>query len=93
MSSPLTSPGPIADRTYETGFKAAGMIGIVVIGACYWQGVLSLGEPTDVLFTLSLFPVYLLTVALGLGMWLGYTPDQRNLRPMRREDIEKTDRP
>lgn len=87
------SPGPIADRTFETGFKlatAAGLAGVVML---YWFGALSLSNSLHLTFTLQLFPVYLLFVAVLLGVWLGYDEDVTNLRPASEEAGSESDGP
>jgi len=76
------SPGPIAEQTFEAYSRMAAVSGAVVLGVCYWIGLLSLSDPLHVLTTLLLFPVYLLFVAILLGVWLGYATDERNLRPV-----------
>lgn len=81
MSPSGTSPGPIADRTFDWGFKIAAGGGLVGIGLLYWFGVLSL-TVTPVLFTLLLFPVYLVFVSIVLGVWLGYETDETDLKPV-----------
>jgi len=86
------SPGPIADRTFDTGFKYAVLIGVACVGVLFSTGRLSF-TGSDVLFTLMLFPVYLLSVATVLGVWLGYETDARNLEPVVKEvDAESSDR-
>lgn len=91
MGKPGSSPGPIADRTFDLGFKmavAGGIFGVVVL---YWSGVLSITTGSDVVFTLTLFPVYLLAVAVLLGMWLGYERDASNLKRVTKIVDSETD--
>lgn len=76
------APGPIADRTFERGFKIATAGGVAVVAWLYWTGTLSVTNTLHVTLTLLLFPVYLLGVALFLGVWLGYETDERNLEPV-----------
>jgi len=83
------SPGPIAEQAFETCFRMAAVSGVVVLGVCYWLGLLSLSDPLHVVTTLLLFPVYLLFVAILLGVWLGYATDERNLTPV--ADPEESD--
>jgi len=80
MANPGTSPGPIADRTFDRGFKLAVLGGLAGIATLYWIGVLSPTSSFDVVVTLALFPVYLLCVAVVLGVWLGYDTNQSNLK-------------
>ena len=78
------TPGPVADHTFDRGFKVATLGGVVVIGALYWFGVLTL-TVTHVLFTLLLFPIYLVFVSLVLGVWLGYETGPTDLKPTTEE--------
>jgi hypothetical protein len=73
------SPGPIADRTFDSGFKIAALAGVACVGLLFSTGRLSF-DGADVLFTLILFPVYLLSAATLLGVWLGYETDESNLK-------------
>lgn len=45
----------------------------------YWVGPLSISQGSHLVYTILLYPVYLLTVAVILGVWLGYDTDERNL--------------
>jgi len=85
MGNPGTTPGPIADRTFDRGFKLATLAGLAVIAALYVTGVLSHTSSFDVVVTLALYPVYLLCVAVVLGVWLGYDTDQSNLKRVVKE--------
>ncbi len=78
-------PGPIADRAFETGFKLATVGGVVGVVLLYWSGVLSLSDGTHFMYTLVMFPVYLVAAATLLGVWLGYDTDASNLERVRRD--------
>lgn len=82
MAEVGSSPGPIAARTYDYGFKiavAAGCIGVTVL---FWSGALSVSNETHVVVSMMLFPVYLLGAAVLLAVWLGYDTDFRDLEPV-----------
>ncbi|PSQ33867.1 hypothetical protein BRD08_11160 [Halobacteriales archaeon SW_10_66_29] len=85
------SPGPIAEQTFETYFRIAAVSGAVALVVCYWIGLLSPSDPFHVTTTLTLFPVYLLFVAILLGVWLGYATDERNLTPIAERDESDVD--
>lgn len=86
------SPGPIADQAFETGFKLAALLGFVGGGLLYVFDVLSLTNEMHVATTVLLFPVYLLLVAVLLGVWLGYETDERDLEQVT-EPVEMTAHP
>jgi hypothetical protein len=73
------SPGPIADRVFETGFKAAAILGVFGSAFLFWIGVLSVTNTMHVATVVLLFPVYLLFTAVALGVWLGYETDESDL--------------
>jgi hypothetical protein len=73
------SPGPIADRTFDTGFRTAAILGVVVTAGLFWLGVLSVTNGIHVASVLLFFPVYLLFAAIVLGVWLGYETDETDL--------------
>lgn len=79
MDQPDISPGPIAEHTFERGLQIAALAGLAGLGLLFLSGTLSF---SGVHLTISfvLFPVYILAVALVLGVWLGYQTDQSNLR-------------
>jgi choline-glycine betaine transporter len=80
MTDRTRKPGPIADHTYETGLKWGAVGGVVAVGICFWLGILSVSNSVHVTLVVVLFPVYIVAVALVLGVWLGYETDERNLR-------------
>ena len=90
MSPRGTAPGPIADRTFDWGFKVATGGGLLTIGALYLFGVVPL-TVMNLLFTLLLFPVYLVLVSMVMGVWLGYETDETNLKPTTEEVEMKAD--
>ena len=73
-------PGPIADRVYRFGFRVATVGGLAALGAGFALGHLTL--PTLVFVLMTLFPVYLLFVAVALALWLGYDTDRTDLQPV-----------
>ena len=79
------SPGPIAERTFERGFKIAILGGFAGVWLLYWTGVLSVTNGVHVSVTLMLFPVYLVFAATVLGVWLGFATDQRDLQRVTEE--------
>lgn len=81
-------PGPISDRTYERGFRVAAAGGLAAAVSLFWIGPLSPSEPGHLVATGVLFPVYLLSVAVGLGLWLGYDTDERDLRRVTADDAD-----
>lgn len=74
------SPGPIADRTFDLGWKVATGGGFVCVAVFFWTGSLSIYDPFHVVVTLLLFPIYLVSVAILLGIWLGYDTDETDLQ-------------
>ncbi|QAU14002.1 hypothetical protein EKH57_15510 [Halorubrum sp. BOL3-1] len=86
MSHSGGSPGPISDRTFEFGLRTGVAGGIACVALLYWTGVVSLTNPVHTTVTLVLFPVYVLSVAVLLGLWLGYDTDETNLKPVTVED-------
>lgn len=90
MSRPGATPGPIADRAFDAGFKAAAVGGVVGLTGGYLLGILSLYGALFVL--LFLYPTYLVFVSLLLARWLGYDTDRSNLETVTVEvDTEPTD--
>ena len=86
MSCSSGSPGPISDRTFDLGLKLGAAGGVAFVALLYWAGVLSVMDPVHATVTLVLFPVYVLAIAVLLGLWLGYDTDETDLRPVRAED-------
>ena len=86
MSYSGRPPGPIAEQTFDIGLKFGVAGGIAFVGLLYWAGVLSLTSPFHATVTLALFPVYVLSIAVLLGLWLGYDTDETNLKPVMVED-------
>jgi hypothetical protein len=74
-----TVPGPIADRTYDSAFKIAAIAGVTGVFLLFWLGPLSVSISSHVVFVALFYPVYLLTASVVLGVWLGYTTDEKNL--------------
>lgn len=79
MTGVSGSPGPIADRTFDRGLKFAVLVGIAAVGVLHWTGILSLSIAFHTIVTLALFPVYFLTVAVFLAVWLGFRTDSSDL--------------
>lgn len=96
MATERRSPGPIADRVYEKGLQTAALLGVLGSAILFWFGPLSLTNTMHVSFTVLFYPVYLLAVAVVLGIWLGYQTDGRNLErvtePVDMESGEAWDR-
>lgn len=80
MEIPLTSPGPNAAQAFRLGLRAGAILGLAGIATLYWFGVIELLLAGYAL--LVLFPVYLVFVAAGLSVWLGYDKDATALRPV-----------
>jgi hypothetical protein len=83
MKGVRVRPGPSAAAAFRTGIAAAALVGLAVVGLCYWLGVVDLvvaGYAVAVLF-----PIYLVVVAAALSVWLGYDKDATALRPVYRE--------
>lgn len=82
MTARGTSPGPLAERAFEFGMKAAAIGGLVFLLLLHYAGALSLVDSSHLLKILLLFPVYLVFVSILLSLWLGFDPDERDLRPV-----------
>jgi hypothetical protein len=85
MSEKKITPGPIAERTFELGLKIGAAGGIAAAATLFLVGPASISNGIHVVLTLLLYPVYLLTVATLLGIWLGYDTDARNLERVTEE--------
>ncbi|OYR43537.1 MULTISPECIES: hypothetical protein [unclassified Halorubrum] len=86
-------PGPIADRTFDVGLWVGAAGGVACVALLYWANVLSVTDPLHTTVTLVLFPVYVLSVAVFLGLWLGYDTDETNLtRVMVEDESDESDR-
>jgi hypothetical protein len=84
MHGSRLTPGPIADHAFSLGLKAGALLGIVVIWGFYWAGQIDLLLAGYAL--IALFPVYLVLLATGLSVWLGYDKDISALRPVYRRE-------
>jgi hypothetical protein len=73
-------PGAGARSAFRTGIVAASVAAFAAMGLLYWSGALTL--PLAVFSLLVLFPVYLVFVASALSVWLGYSKDVTDLRPV-----------
>lgn len=91
MSEKKISPGPIAERTFEVGLKIAAAAGVAAATACFLVGPLSVSDGVHVAVTVLLFPVYLLSAATLLGIWLGYDTDASNLERVTKEEMASGD--
>jgi hypothetical protein len=80
----VTSPGPVAERAFRTGVRAAAVLGLAAVGSLYWTGALA-GDAAGFVVVL-LFPAYMLVVASALAKWLGYDKGPRNLRRVTRDE-------
>jgi len=81
-NEPKTVPSPIADRTFDRGFKLAAIAGAIGVALLYVIGPFTLSSGSELVFASLLYPIYLLSVAIALAVWLGYPPDERNLEPV-----------
>lgn len=86
MSHSSGPPGPIADQTFDLGLKFGAAGGVACAALLYWTGVLSVTNSFHTAVTIVLFPVYVLSVAVLLGLWLGYDTDEANLKRVLVED-------
>ncbi len=84
MTRPVKSPGPAAERAFQTGVWSAAVSALAVVGALYWTGALA--GYVSVFVVIVLFPVYLVVVASVLSKWLGFARGPVNLRRVTRED-------
>jgi hypothetical protein len=80
------TPGASARSAFRMGIVAASVAAFAVIGLLYWFGALTL--PLAVFTLLILYPVYLVFVASALSVWLGYSKDVTDLRPVYRPKNE-----
>ena len=62
-----TEPGSVANLVFECEFKTAAVIGLCVLGLNHSTGIVSLAGAVPLVFVLSLFPVYLVFVAIVLS--------------------------
>jgi hypothetical protein len=85
MADSSRSPGPIAERTFDRGFKVAVVGGVGGVWLLYWIDVLSVSNTVHATVTIVLFPVYLIFAATLLGVWLGFDTDRRDLERVRTE--------
>ncbi|WP_144905416.1 hypothetical protein [Halobellus captivus] len=84
MTPYRSKPGPDAARAFRLGIVAGGLVGLAVAALLYWFGTMTLFA-FGYVFVL-LFPVYLVLVAIGLSVWLGYDQDVTSLRPVYRTE-------
>jgi hypothetical protein len=83
MTTLKVVPGANARHAFRLGMAAAAIVGLVGVGALYWAGLLT---PVLLGFALVLcFPVYLVFAASALSVWLGFSKDATDLRPVYRE--------
>ncbi len=78
MGTVRLRPGPLSVRAFNFGSIAAVLLACSVFGACLWYEVMSPLELSILSFVL--LPPYLLLVACGLGVWLGFATDARTSR-------------
>lgn len=76
------TPGPAARSAFRLGVLTAIVVGLAALGALYLQDVLTV--MTALYSLIALFPVYLILVAAALSVWLGYSKDATDLRPVYR---------
>ena len=75
MTSVRLKPGPLSTQAFNFGSLVAALVACAAFAGCLWFGLLDPIE-TVVLMTVVL-PPYLLLVACGLGVWLGFSRDAR----------------
>jgi hypothetical protein len=75
MGSVRLRPGPLSTRAFNLGAVAAAVLACTVAGISVWYGVV--GPLEAVVLSAVVVPPYLLLVACGLGVWLGFGRDAR----------------
>jgi hypothetical protein len=75
MGTVRLKPGPLSANAFNLGSLAAVLLACAVFGVCLWYDVMSLLELS--LLSFVVIPPYLLLVACGLGVWLGFSTDAR----------------
>jgi hypothetical protein len=75
VTSVRLKPGPLSTQAFNLGSLVAALLACAAFAACLVYGVFDPIE-TVVLMTVVL-PPYLLLVACGLGVWLGFSRDAR----------------
>ena len=83
MTTVKVTPGADAHRAFRLGIAAAAILALAGVGTLYWTGYLTV--PLLAFTLLLCFPVYLVFVASALSMWLGFSKDATDLRPVTRE--------
>jgi len=76
----------IGDRTFQLGIRAAVAGGVGAVVLLHQLAVISLTDAVSVLVVALLFPIYLLLASIVLSLWLGHTPDERDLKPVDGDD-------
>lgn len=84
MDNAFISPGPAAAHAFKLGLKAGAIVGLVAIAGLYWLGHINLLLAGYSLVVL--YPIYLVFLAAGLSVWLGYDKDATALRPVYRQE-------
>jgi membrane protein implicated in regulation of membrane protease activity len=80
-------PGASARSAFRLGILSASAAALALLGFFYWTGQLTLALVGFSL--LVVFPVYLVLVASALSVWLGYSKDATDLRPVYREKDDR----
>jgi hypothetical protein len=75
MTTVRLKPGPLSTHAFNIGSLAAALLACAVFGICLWTGVVTVVELA--LLSVVLLPPYLLLVACGLGVWLGFSSEAR----------------
>jgi len=75
MGTVRLKPGPLSAQAFTLGSIVAVLLACAAFGACLWYGVF---RPLEALaLTIVVVPPYLLLVACGLSVWLGFARDAR----------------
>jgi len=75
MSSVRLKPGYLSKRAFDYGALAAALLAVAALGAVVYFDALS--PAAAAMLAVVGFPPYLLAVACGLGVWLGFGEDAR----------------
>ena len=80
------SPGPDADRAFDTGLAAVTVGGLAGIGICARTGVFT---PIEAILAVALgMPTLVVVASCLLGVWIGYDD-----APLTRVTVEREERP
>jgi hypothetical protein len=81
------SPGPDAERAFDTGLAAVTVGGLAAIGICSWTGLFT---PMETVLAVALgMPTLVVVASCLLGVWVGY--DEASLVRVAAEREERSD--